>query len=54
VCVCVCVCVWDRFNWWIKSRTPQEIGRRCKTLAELVEKEYEVRLSPSGKITLGC
>jgi SWI/SNF-related matrix-associated actin-dependent regulator of chromatin subfamily A member 5 len=34
----------SRFNWWIKSRTPQEIGRRCKTLAELVEKEFEVRI----------
>ncbi|KDE09578.1 hypothetical protein MVLG_00473 [Microbotryum lychnidis-dioicae p1A1 Lamole] len=27
------------FDWFIKSRTPQEIGRRCTTLVALVEKE---------------
>ncbi|KAK4047198.1 chromatin remodeling complex Adenosinetriphosphatase [Microbotryomycetes sp. JL221] len=32
------------FDWFIKSRTPQEIGRRCTTLVSLVEKE----LDPAG------
>ena len=30
-----------RFNWFIKSRTPQEIARRCNTLLLLVIKEEE-------------
>lgn len=30
-----------RFDWFIKSRTPQEIGRRCNTLLLLVLKEME-------------
>ena len=30
-----------RFDWFIKSRTPQEIGRRCNTLLLLVLKEDE-------------
>ena len=30
-----------RFNWFIKSRTPQELGRRVDTLIRLVEKEFE-------------
>lgn len=30
------------FDWFIKSRTPQEIGRRCTTLVSLVAKEYGV------------
>ncbi|WFD06104.1 hypothetical protein MVES1_001445 [Malassezia vespertilionis] len=29
------------FNWFIKSRTPQEIARRCNTLLLLVVKEEE-------------
>ncbi|KAM0790897.1 hypothetical protein ACM66B_004735 [Microbotryomycetes sp. NB124-2] len=32
------------FDWFIKSRTPQEIGRRMTTLVSLVEKE----LDPAG------
>jgi len=30
-----------RFDWFIKSRTPQELGRRCDTLIRLIEKENE-------------
>ncbi|KAN0064789.1 chromatin remodeling complex Adenosinetriphosphatase [Thecaphora frezii] len=30
-----------RFDWFIKSRTPQEIGRRCNTLLLLVMKDEE-------------
>lgn len=30
-----------RFDWFIKSRTPIEIARRCTTLVALVDKEQE-------------
>lgn len=30
-----------RFDWFFKSRTPQELGRRCETLIRLIEKENE-------------
>ena len=32
-----------RFDWYIKSRTPQELGRRCDTLVKLIEKEVNAR-----------
>jgi len=50
-----------RFDWFIKSRTPQELSRRCDTLIRLIEKENEdlesdeqskkgsKRISASGK-----
>ena len=28
-----------RFDWFFKSRTPQEIGRRCTTLLSMIAKE---------------
>lgn len=28
-----------RFDWFLKSRTSQEIGRRCNTLISLIQKE---------------
>lgn len=28
-----------RFNWFFKSRTPAEIGRRCTTIVNLLIKE---------------
>ncbi|QRV80676.1 chromatin remodeling complex subunit [Ceratobasidium sp. AG-Ba] len=31
-----------RFDWFIKSRTPQEISRRCTTLLGMIAKEYGV------------
>jgi SWI/SNF-related matrix-associated actin-dependent regulator of chromatin subfamily A member 5 len=30
-----------RFDWFFKSRTPQELQRRCNTLLGLIEKEVE-------------
>ena len=30
-----------RFDWFFKSRTPQELQRRCNTLLSLIEKEAE-------------
>ncbi len=30
-----------RFDWYFKSRTPQELQRRCDTLIRLIEKEQE-------------
>mmetsp|Transcript_40687 Transcript_40687/g.90456 ORF Transcript_40687/g.90456 Transcript_40687/m.90456 type:complete len:1088 (-) Transcript_40687:511-3774(-) len=30
-----------RFDWFFKSRTPQELARRCDTLIRLIEKENE-------------
>lgn len=29
-----------RFDWWFKSRSAIEIGRRCSTLVSLIDKEY--------------
>ncbi|XP_055343392.1 probable global transcription activator SNF2L1 isoform X2 [Paramacrobiotus metropolitanus] len=28
-----------RFDWWLRSRTPAELQRRCQTLTGLIEKE---------------
>ena len=36
-----------RFDWFIKSRTPQELGRRCNTLVLLVLKEMGEEEVPS-------
>lgn len=30
-----------RFDWFFKSRTPQELARRCDTLIRLIERENE-------------
>ncbi|XP_038991665.1 ISWI chromatin-remodeling complex ATPase CHR17-like [Hibiscus syriacus] len=30
-----------RFDWFVKSRTTQELGRRCDTLIRLIEKENQ-------------
>jgi SWI/SNF-related matrix-associated actin-dependent regulator of chromatin subfamily A member 5 len=30
-----------RFDWFVKSRTVQELARRCDTLIRLVEKENQ-------------
>jgi hypothetical protein len=30
-----------RFDWWIKSRTPQELGHRVDALIKLIQKESE-------------
>ena len=41
-----------RFDWFIKSRTPVEVGRRCATLISLVQKEHapeDAKLDPVRK-----
>ncbi|PWY99737.1 putative ISW2-ATPase component of a two subunit chromatin remodeling complex [Testicularia cyperi] len=38
-----------RFDWFIKSRTPQELARRCTTLLSLVLKEEEDSAHSSNK-----
>ena len=40
-----------RFDWFFKSRTPQELQRRCTTLLSLIEKEYETE--EQTKVTKG-
>lgn len=30
-----------RFDWFVKSRTTQELARRCDTLIQLVERENQ-------------
>lgn len=30
-----------RFDWYAKSRTPQELSKRCDTLIRLIEKENQ-------------
>lgn len=44
-----------RFDWFFKSRSPQELQRRCNTLMGMIEKEEEMRQSeeakkPKGKV----
>jgi hypothetical protein len=34
-------CCLRRFDWFFKSRTPQELARRAETLIRLIEKEQE-------------
>ncbi|PWN50758.1 hypothetical protein IE53DRAFT_374447 [Violaceomyces palustris] len=41
-----------RFDWFIKSRTPQEINRRCNTLISLVVKDEEESVA-NGKVAVG-
>ncbi|XP_006454979.1 SNF2 family DNA-dependent ATPase [Agaricus bisporus var. bisporus H97] len=45
-----------RFDWFFKSRTPQELQRRCNTLLTMIEKEAELeaqeeaaKKQPKGK-----
>ncbi|GAA5976220.1 hypothetical protein JCM11641_001086 [Rhodosporidiobolus odoratus] len=38
-----------RFDWFMKSRTPAEIARRCKTLIELVGKEAGMDTNEDGQ-----
>ena len=39
-----------RFDWFFKSRSPQELQRRCNTLLGMIEKEEELRLSEEAKL----
>ena len=38
-----------RFDWFFKSRTVQELQRRCNTLLGMIEKEAEVRQAEEVK-----
>jgi SWI/SNF-related matrix-associated actin-dependent regulator of chromatin subfamily A member 5 len=38
-----------RFDWFFKSRSPQELQRRCNTLLGMIEKEAEVRKEEEAK-----
>lgn len=39
-----------RFDWFLKSRSPQELQRRCNTLLGMIEKEEETRQSEEAKL----
>ncbi|KAF8177441.1 SNF2 family N-terminal domain-containing protein [Pholiota molesta] len=39
-----------RFDWFFKSRSPQELQRRCNTLLGMIEKEEETRVSEEAKL----
>jgi len=38
-----------RFDWFFKSRSPQELQRRCNTLLGMIEKEAEVKMQEEAK-----
>nr|GAT42969.1 predicted protein [Mycena chlorophos] len=38
-----------RFDWFFKSRTPQELQRRCNTLLGMIEKEAEVKQAEEAR-----
>jgi SWI/SNF-related matrix-associated actin-dependent regulator of chromatin subfamily A member 5 len=38
-----------RFDWFFKSRSPQELQRRCNTLLGMIEKEAELRKEEEAK-----
>lgn len=38
-----------RFDWFFKSRSPQELQRRCNTLLGMIEKEAEARAQEEMK-----
>ncbi|KAF8638665.1 hypothetical protein AX17_002046 [Amanita inopinata Kibby_2008] len=38
-----------RFDWFFKSRSPQELQRRCNTLLSMIEKEAEVKQQEEAK-----
>jgi SWI/SNF-related matrix-associated actin-dependent regulator of chromatin subfamily A member 5 len=40
-----------RFDWFFKSRSPQELQRRCNTLLGMIEKEAEVKQQEGTKAT---
>ncbi|KAH9942954.1 P-loop containing nucleoside triphosphate hydrolase protein [Amylocystis lapponica] len=44
-----------RFDWFFKSRSPQELQRRCNTLLSMIEKEAETKQAeePKPKATKG-
>ncbi|KAG6840217.1 hypothetical protein C0991_008138 [Blastosporella zonata] len=38
-----------RFDWFFKSRSPQELQRRCNTLLSMIEKEAEAKQQEEAK-----
>ena len=38
-----------RFDWFFKSRSPQELQRRCNTLLTMIEKEAELKQQEEAK-----
>ena len=45
-----------RFDWFFKSRSPQELQRRCNTLLGMIEKEAEqeeIRAKSGGSSSRG-
>jgi len=38
-----------RFDWFFKSRSPQELQRRCNTLLGMIEKEAEAKAEDMKK-----
>jgi len=42
-----------RFDWWVLSRTAQEISRRCTTLLTTVAREFEGEASVGGRAANG-
>ncbi|GLB43776.1 putative HAND [Lyophyllum shimeji] len=38
-----------RFDWFFKSRSPQELQRRCNTLLGMIEKEAEQKMQEEAK-----
>lgn len=38
-----------RFDWFFKSRSPQELQRRCNTLLGMIEKEAEAKQAEEQK-----
>lgn len=39
-----------RFDWFFKSRSPQELQRRCNTLLGMIEKEAETKQAEEVKV----
>ncbi|KAI0095067.1 SNF2 family DNA-dependent ATPase [Irpex rosettiformis] len=42
-----------RFDWFFKSRSPQELQRRCNTLLGMIEKEAEAKQAEEVKVKGG-
>ena len=43
-----------RFDWFIKSRTPAELGRRVESLIRMIEKEKDEQSATKKKASSGA
>jgi SWI/SNF-related matrix-associated actin-dependent regulator of chromatin subfamily A member 5 len=43
-----------RFDWFFKSRSPQELQRRCNTLLTMIEKEAELEVQEEVVVKKGA